>query len=347
MSDEQITQLINIEDGSLAKAKPLRQNFKFLDDNITANTIAINNLRTLISTTVNTAVNGVIQNFKTQPSTNYINGFTITKTNNSTISVTKGSCYDSTKTYILSIENDATVENLSLSANATYYVFIIGKAPSSGLYATDCYIIVTPTQNPTSSLPLGYTHYLQIGTYTTNGDGNIAETDYHVQELMLSDIQKMLSYKKPKMTALVDWDTMQTLTTTTIRTTNATTGITYWNGTVPAASASYRQGDILLKEEFTNYPRLMVVFSNSNGTYLESTIWESWELNYILSQNKGQTNLLKEYSSQTVGYFWFIYGYQYTNSGFTAVTTKTHLMCNNSKNAGLVEIYGLEYTDEE
>lgn len=43
MADEDVSSLIPIEDGSLAKAKPLRQNFTYLDNRITAQASNISN----------------------------------------------------------------------------------------------------------------------------------------------------------------------------------------------------------------------------------------------------------------------------------------------------------------
>lgn len=47
MADETIAALIPIEDGDDAKAKPLRQNFKYLDDRITAQATNISNKETI------------------------------------------------------------------------------------------------------------------------------------------------------------------------------------------------------------------------------------------------------------------------------------------------------------
>lgn len=47
MADEEIASLIVIEDGDLAKAKPLRQNFNYLDNRITSQSTLISNKETL------------------------------------------------------------------------------------------------------------------------------------------------------------------------------------------------------------------------------------------------------------------------------------------------------------
>ena len=47
MADEDVSSLVPIEDGELAKAKPLRQNFKYLDDKITSQATSISNKESL------------------------------------------------------------------------------------------------------------------------------------------------------------------------------------------------------------------------------------------------------------------------------------------------------------
>lgn len=100
----------------------------------------------------------------------YIDGLTISKDSgspNDTIIVTPGSCYDSTKSVVLALANSTSKKNENQAANATYYVHIIGNATGS---STDI-LISTSQLSPT--LPAGYTLFRYIGSYTTNGSGNI------------------------------------------------------------------------------------------------------------------------------------------------------------------------------
>lgn len=100
----------------------------------------------------------------------YITGLTISKDSgspNDTIIVTAGSCYDSTKSVVLALANSTSKKNENQAANATYYVHIIGNATGS---STDI-LISTSQLNPT--LPAGYILFRYIGSYTTNGSGNI------------------------------------------------------------------------------------------------------------------------------------------------------------------------------
>jgi hypothetical protein len=109
-------------------------------------------------------------------SINYISGFTITKDNGSpedTIIVSAGSCYDSTKTIVLSLSLAITKQNLSQASNATYYVYIIGNSTGS---QTDILISESSTS---PGLPTGYSLYRQIGSYTTDGSAKINSISYY------------------------------------------------------------------------------------------------------------------------------------------------------------------------
>lgn len=100
----------------------------------------------------------------------YITGLTISKDSgspNDTIIVTAGSCYDSTKSVVLALANSTSKKNENQATNATYYVHIIGNATGS---STDI-LISTSQLSPT--LPAGYTLFRYIGSYTTDGSGNI------------------------------------------------------------------------------------------------------------------------------------------------------------------------------
>lgn len=49
MADEKITAIVDIEDGAIAKAKTLRQNFRYLEDKVTAYSTTISNKESLSS----------------------------------------------------------------------------------------------------------------------------------------------------------------------------------------------------------------------------------------------------------------------------------------------------------
>ena len=107
---------------------------------------------------------------------NYISGLTIEKDSGSpddTILVNPGSCYDSTKSVMLVLDNITTKQNANQGANTTYYVYIIGSSTGSSID-----ILISPLQ-VTPTLPSGYTLYRQIGYYTTNGDSIINSISFY------------------------------------------------------------------------------------------------------------------------------------------------------------------------
>ena len=162
--------LIKIENGTLADPEVVNDNFEYLDDKITATNQSIatvqSNLQSL-GTTLNNKINQTVSNL---PSANYIDGLIISKSSNNTIAITSGSCYDSTKTLILTLSTDTTKTNSSQAQNTTYYVYIIGNTTSVDILIT--------TSSSTPALPSGYTYYRQIGNYLTNSDNEIYSVSY-------------------------------------------------------------------------------------------------------------------------------------------------------------------------
>lgn len=109
-------------------------------------------------------------------SIDFISGFTITKDSGSpydTIIVSEGSCYDSTKTTVLSKSLATTKQNINQAANATYYIYIIGSSSGS---QTD---ILISESNTTPGLPAGYSLYRQIGYYKTDSNNHISLISYY------------------------------------------------------------------------------------------------------------------------------------------------------------------------
>ena len=103
-------------------------------------------------------------------SIDYIGGLTISKDSgspNDTILIDPGAAYDSTKAIVLTLDVLTTKQNTTQSANATYYVYIIGNATGSSID------ILISTEASVPTLPAGYTLYRKIGSYTTDSSGNI------------------------------------------------------------------------------------------------------------------------------------------------------------------------------
>ena len=109
-------------------------------------------------------------------SVDYINGLSITKDGGSpedTIIVSSGSCYDSTKSAVLSLSDATSKQNDNQGASTTYYVYIIGDARATSID------ILISSNSTTPTLPSGYTLYRGIGYYTTDSDGHIDNIAYY------------------------------------------------------------------------------------------------------------------------------------------------------------------------
>ncbi len=121
------------------------------------------------------ATNGTIASWvsvgENFPSASYIDGLIITKSNSNTIGVSAGSCYDSTKTFILRLDSAATKQNTNQASNATYYVYIIGNATTVD--------ILISASSPTPILPSGYIYQRQIGYYKTDSSGTIESVAFY------------------------------------------------------------------------------------------------------------------------------------------------------------------------
>lgn len=95
-----------------------------------------------------------------------INGFKLSKTSNTTIAATPGSCYDGTYEYM--IQSTLTLSHSeTLGANATYYVFVCADEQGENPQ------LVFTTSSTTPTLPSNYDYYRRIGNFTTDGDANI------------------------------------------------------------------------------------------------------------------------------------------------------------------------------
>lgn len=114
------------------------------------------------------AVNKQYLQNATANSITYINGLGITKVGDATISVDAGSCYDSTDTQLLVLENSLEKQNQTQAASSIYYVYLIGKATGN-----EDILISTLSVDP--NLPDEYLYYRRIGSYTTDSDNKISQ----------------------------------------------------------------------------------------------------------------------------------------------------------------------------
>lgn len=110
------------------------------------------------------------------PVLDYINGLIITKSSNTEIAISAGSCYDSTQKEILALSSSYTASySGTLSASTTYDVFIRKSKSTSSV---DCAILAHEA-TPSSS---DY-YYRKIGEVFTDGSGNISITTNYSNSL--------------------------------------------------------------------------------------------------------------------------------------------------------------------
>lgn len=107
----------------------------------------------------------------------YISGYIITKDTENTIIVSPGSCYDSNFATIMISTGNITKENTTQSADTTYYIHAISD--NTGRQVD----VLISTQSIEPPLPYGYSLYRQIGNFTTDSNGNIAEIIYYGKDL--------------------------------------------------------------------------------------------------------------------------------------------------------------------
>lgn len=169
----------------------------------------------------------------------YITGLTISKDSgspNDTIIVTAGSCYDSTKSVVLVLANSTSKKNENQAANATYYIHIIGNATGS---STDI-LISTSQLSPT--LPVGYTLFRYVGSYTTNSSGNINVITNISDSSKLSSTQRLSGgsgYCRLSNGLLIQWGWVDGMGNGTTR--KVTLPTAYTTGYIVVGSSGYEQ----------------------------------------------------------------------------------------------------------
>lgn len=112
------------------------------------------------------AVNLQTLESKTLNSRSVIDGFTLSKFNNNTITATAGNCYDSTYVYMISSATSLQ-ESATLGANATYYVYVCADSD------TNTCELVFNTSPTTPELPANFDYFRRIGRFITNSNSQI------------------------------------------------------------------------------------------------------------------------------------------------------------------------------
>jgi hypothetical protein len=128
-----------------------------------------------VADAVNTmdAVNKETMDSALGPAKGFIDGFVLSIQSNTSISATSGSCYDSTKTVVLSSATALTAEQTNLASSGTYYLYVAGDS-GSGIQLLISLSSVTPT------LPSGYSYYRGVGYAKTDSNAHFTEvTSYN------------------------------------------------------------------------------------------------------------------------------------------------------------------------
>lgn len=98
-----------------------------------------------------------------------IKGFVLSKFNNTTVSATAGSCYDSTFEYMITSATSLSKTQANLGNNAKYYVYVCADKDTG-----NCELVIS-LNNTTPELPGGYEYFRQLGYFTTNNAGEISQ----------------------------------------------------------------------------------------------------------------------------------------------------------------------------
>lgn len=98
-----------------------------------------------------------------------IKGFVLSKFNNTTVSATAGSCYDSTFVYMITSATSLSKAQGNLGNNAKYYVYVCADKDTG-----NCELVIS-LSNTTPELPAGFEYFRQLGYFTTDRSGQISQ----------------------------------------------------------------------------------------------------------------------------------------------------------------------------
>lgn len=98
-----------------------------------------------------------------------IKGFVLSKFNDTTVSATAGSCYDSTFVYMIKSDTSLSKAQANLGNNAKYYVYVCADKDNG-----NCKLVIS-LSNTTPELPAGFEYFRQLGYFTTDGSGKIRQ----------------------------------------------------------------------------------------------------------------------------------------------------------------------------
>lgn len=197
--------------GTKAKAGEVNENFSsckqfvdLLETNVATNELDIQALETSkadvngnyenrfqVADPSNTydAVNKRTLTNLTANSKDVIQGFALSRFDNTTIAATAGSCWDSTYAYMISSGTSLTKTESSLSASSTYYVYVAEDEATS-----TCQLVIS-INSSTPDIPTDYDYYRKLGSFTTNSSGYIDKVS-NVDTLNTSTVLGFPNYSK-------------------------------------------------------------------------------------------------------------------------------------------------------
>ena len=178
------------EAGKTAKSREVNINFESLYDDVNEYTGIVNNYVDRLeevetnkaningdanmpfnvgeATTATNAVNKGQVEKMISPLIDYISGLYLSKDGNNSVIVSKGSCYDTTHTVQIVLNENTSFTNASQVASSTYYVYLSVDDNGDNLQC----LFTQDTNYP----PYGVEKYRCIGRYSTNSSNQIDAT---------------------------------------------------------------------------------------------------------------------------------------------------------------------------
>lgn len=209
-------------------------------------------------------------------------------------------------------------------------------------------------------IPVLKDNKLQHTTKAEMTVGNADKVDgYHYSDI----VTKIQGKTTPTMTALVDWAAMTTAcnlspATVSVSTVvdgssvtlsvpsiknlrNIDTGIMAYggdndSGSLTGTNRPFYKGDIILKQSYKNFDKILIIFCNDDSNLICYKIWEKWELEYAFDHS------WRFVLFEVTGRHWWLYGTKKQGTNTQHLSTDTFWR-DQDQSSGIIEIYGLKY----
>ena len=187
---------------------------------------------------------------------------------------------------------------------------------------------------------VGKIHVFQSETQYTNNLNKVATNDLAMVKVNLFD--QLKGNTAPVLTALIDWDKMKTLNGgTDVRNYNdTTTGLKSYGGDYSfpdVTGGTSRRGTILLKQNYLNFDKLLIVYSGDSARFYFTRIYDIYEFKQAMNSG-GAVNLTDSSGSCN----WYIR--PHVQAQMAPLSTNTTFFIYD-QNCSILEIYGVTYTD--